>query len=106
MSERTFRNTIKKYANAKELGDYRDKPRAPNNPHRKFTDGEYNDVIKTFDSTREELKARFANFVEDMRAAGRNLSPPKLNAQKKKILDVRPGVRKIKACVEVPAHLR
>lgn len=35
-----------------------------------------------------------------MRAAVRNLSPPKLNAQKKKIWDVRPGVRKIKAIVE------
>ena len=99
MSERTFRNTIKKYADAKELEDYKDKPRTPN-PHRKFTDEEYKDVVKTFDSTREGLKARFENFVEDMRAAGRKLSPPKLNAQKKKILDVRPGVRKIKAIVE------
>lgn len=32
MSERTFRNTIKKYADAKELEDYKDKPRTPNTP--------------------------------------------------------------------------
>ena len=89
MSERTFRNTIKKYADAEELDDYKDKPWAPNNPHRKFKDEEYNDVVETFDSTREEQNGRFENFVEDMR-----------NAQKKKILDVRPGVRKIKAIVE------
>jgi len=100
MSERTFRNTIKKYADAEELDDYKDRPRAPNNPHRKFTDEDYKDIVETFDDTREELKARFANFEEDMRAAGRNLSPPKLKAQKKKIWDVRPGVRKIKAIVE------
>ena len=100
MSERTFRNTIKRYADAVELDDYKDKPRAPKNPHRKFTDEDYNDVVKTFDSTREELNARFANFEEDMRAAGRNLSPPKLKAQKKKIWSVRAGIRKIKAIVE------
>jgi len=100
MSERTFRNMTKKYANAKEPEDYKDKPRRPNNPHRKFTDEEYNDVVETFDSTRDELKTRFSNFEEDMRAAGRNLSPPKLNAQKKKIWNVRPGVRKIKAIVD------
>jgi transposase InsO family protein len=28
----------------------------------------YNDVVETFDSTREEHKGRFDNFVEDMRA--------------------------------------
>ena len=69
---------LKKYADAKELEDYEGKPRAPNNPHRKFTDEEYNDVVKTFDNMREGLKARFANFVEDMRAAGKKLSPQKL----------------------------
>jgi hypothetical protein len=100
MSERTFRNTIKKYADAKELDDYKDQPRAPKNPHRKFTDDDYSAVVKTFDDTREEPNTRYSNFEDDMRAAGRNLSQPKLNAQKKKIWDVRPGVRKMKAIVE------
>jgi hypothetical protein len=36
----------------------------------------------------EEQNTRFANFGEDMRAAGRNLSTSKLNAHKKKIWDV------------------
>jgi hypothetical protein len=55
---------------------------------------------ETFDDTREEQNARFTNFKEDMRAAGRNLSTSKLNAQKKKIRDVRAGVRKIKAILD------
>ena len=100
MSERTFWYTIKRYADAKELDDYKDKPRSPNDPYRKFTDYDYKDVIKTFNDTREEQNTRFANFGEDMRAAGRNLSTSKLNAQKKKIWDVRAGVRKIKAIVD------
>jgi Integrase core domain. len=100
MSERTFWYTIKRYADAKELDDYRDKSRAPHQPHRKFTDEDYNDVVKTFDETREELEKRFAHFEEDMRAAGKNLSSSKLNAQKQKIWDVRAGVRKLKAIME------
>lgn len=43
---------------------------------------------------------RFANFAVDIRVTGRKLSPPKLNAQKKKVWDVRQGVRKIEAMVE------
>lgn len=46
MSERTFRNTIKKYTDVEELDDYKDKPRAPNNPHRKFTDEKHNALQK------------------------------------------------------------
>lgn len=100
MSERTFRDTIKKYANARELDDYKDEPRSPKNPHRKFTDEEYQEVVRTFDSTRKEVDARFSSFIENMRTDKRNLSPPKLKAQKKKIWDVRPGVRKIKAILD------
>ena len=100
MSERTFWYTIKRDADAKELDDYKDQSRAPKNSHRKFTDDEYNDIVETFDATRKELSKRIANFEEDMGAAGRNLSLPKLNAQKKKICDVRPSIRKIKAIVE------
>jgi hypothetical protein len=47
MSERTFWYTVKRYADAKELGDYKDKPGPPNDPYRKFTDDDYKDVIKT-----------------------------------------------------------
>jgi hypothetical protein len=72
------------------------KPGPPNDSYRKFTDENYKEVKKTFDDTREEQNARFANFKEDMRAAGRNLSTSKLNAEKK-IRDVQAGVRKIKA---------
>ncbi len=100
MSERTFRDAIKKYADAKELDDYKDEPKTPKHPHRKFTDEEYQEVVRTFDYTREEVNARFSNFVEDMQADGRKLSPPKLKAQKKKMWDVRPGVRKIKAILD------
>ncbi len=100
MSERTFRDTIKKYANSRELDDYKDEPRSPKNPHRKFTDEEYQEVVRTFDSTREEVDARFSSFIENMHTDKRNLSPPKLKAQKKKIWDVRPGVRKIKAILD------
>ena len=100
MSERTFRDTIKKYVNARELDDYKDEPRSPKNPHRKFTDEEYQEVVRTFDSTREEVDARFSSFIENMHTDKRNLSPPKLKAQKKKIWDVRPGVRKIKAILD------
>ncbi len=100
MSERTFRDMIKKYANAKELDDYKDEPRSPKNPHRKFTDEEYQEVVRTFDSTRKEVNARFSSFIENMHTDKRNLSPPKLKAQKKKIWDVRPGVRKIKAILD------
>jgi len=100
MSEWTFWYTIKKYADAEELEDYKDKPRTPNNPYRKFTNEEYNDVVKTFDETRGELNRRFANFEEDMHAAGRNLSPVKRKAQKKKIWDARAGVKRIKTFVE------
>ncbi len=100
MSERTFRDTIKKYINARELDDYKDEPRSPKNPHRKFTDEEYQEVVRTFDSTREEVDARFSSFIENMHTDKRNLSPPKLKAQKKKIWDVRPGVRKIKAILD------
>jgi len=38
--------------------------------------------------------------MEDMYADKKNLSPPKLKAQKKKIWDARPGVRKIKAILD------
>ena len=100
MSERTFRDTIKRYADARELNDYKDEPRSPKNPHRKFTDEEYQEVVRTFDRTREELNSRFLSFMEDMHTDNRNLSPPKLKAQKKKIWDVRPGVRKIKAILD------
>jgi len=99
MSERTFYTMIKKYSEAREIDDYREESRAPKNPHRKFTDEEYEDVAKAFDDTREQENARFSDFVEDMHADGKNLSPPKLKAQKNKIWDVRPGVRKIKAIV-------
>lgn len=100
MSERTFHDTIKRYADAKELNDYKDESHSPKNPHRKFTDEEYQEVVKTFDRTREDVKTRFLNFMEDMHADKRNLSPPKLKAQRKKIWDVRPGVRKIKAILD------
>jgi putative transposase len=100
MSERTFYTMIKKYADAREIDDYKEESRAPKNPHRKFTDEEYEDVVKAFDDTREEDNARFSDFVKEMHADGKNLSPPKLKAQKKKIWDVRPGVRKIKAIVD------
>ncbi|HEY9246324.1 MAG TPA: hypothetical protein VIO11_05705 [Candidatus Methanoperedens sp.] len=100
MSERTFRDTIKRYADARELDDYKDEPRSPKNPHRKFTDEEYQEVVRTFDRTMENVKSRFLSFMEDMHADKRNLSPPKLKAQKKKIWDVRPGVRKIKAILD------
>ena len=100
MSERTFRDTINRYAATKELEDFKDEPRAPKDPHRKFTDEEYKEVVKTFDSTREEVNARFSCFVENMHTDKRNLSPPKLKAQKKKMWDVRPGVRKIKAILD------
>ena len=70
--------------------------RAPHQPHRKFTDEDYNDVVTTFDETREELKKRVAHFEADMRAAGRKRSSSKLNAQAKKMWDVRAGVRKKK----------
>lgn len=42
------------------------------------------------------VTARFEYFVEDMRATGKKLSPPKPKAQKKKIWVVRPSIRKIK----------
>lgn len=100
MSERTFYTMIKKYADAKEIDDYKEEARTPKNPLRKFTDEEYEDVLKTFDDTREGVNARFSDFVKEMHADGKNLSPPKLKAQKKKIWDVRPGVRKIKAIVD------
>jgi hypothetical protein len=64
MSERTFWYTIKRYADAKELDDYKYKPRPPNDPYRKFTDEDYKDVIKTSDDTREEQNARFANLTQ------------------------------------------
>ncbi|GFO95875.1 hypothetical protein ig2599ANME_0056, partial [groundwater metagenome] len=100
MSEKTFRDTIKRYADVRELDDYKDEPRSPKNPHRKFTDEEYQEVVGTFNRTREDVNARFLSFIEDMHADKRNLSPPKLKAQKKKIWDVRPGVRKIKAILD------
>lgn len=100
MSERTFRDTIKRYPDTRELDDYKDESRSPKNPHRKFTDEEYQEVIRTFDRTRENVNSRFLDFIEDMHADKRNLSPPKLKAQKRKIWDVRPGVRKIKAIVD------
>src|SRR3989337_4246400 len=100
MSERTFRDTIKRYADARELDDYKDELQSPKNPHRKFTDEEYQEVVRTCDRTREDVNTRFLNFMEDMHADKRNLSPPKLKAQKKKIWDVRPGVRKIKAILD------
>ncbi len=64
MSERTFRDTIKKSANARELDDYKDEPRSPKNPHRKFTDEEYQEVVRTFGSTRDEVGARFSSSIE------------------------------------------
>jgi hypothetical protein len=82
------------------LDDYKDESQSPKNPHRKFTDEEYQEVIRTFDRTRENVNSRFLDFIEDMHADKRNLSPPKLKAQKRKIWDVRPGVRKIKAIVD------
>jgi hypothetical protein len=59
MSERTFYTMIKKYADAKEIDDYKEESRTPKNPPRKFTDEEYDDVLKTFDDTREGVNARF-----------------------------------------------
>ncbi len=100
MSERTFYTIIKKYADAKEIDDYKEESRAPKNPPRKFINEEYEDVVKTFDGTREEVNARFSDFVKEMHADRKNLSPPKLKALKKKIWNVRPGVRKIKAIVD------
>ncbi len=70
---------MKRYADAKDVDDYKNSPRPPNDPYRKFANDDYKDV------TRKEQNTRFANFEEDMRAAGRNLSTSKLNAQKKKI---------------------
>ena len=93
-------DTIKRYTEARELDDFRDEPRSPKNPHRKFTDEDYQEVVRTFDRTREDVKTRFLSFMEDMHADKRNLSPPKLKAQKKKIWDVRPGVRKVKAILD------
>jgi hypothetical protein len=52
MSERTFRETIKRYPYTRKLDDYKDESRSPKNPHRKFTDEEYQEVIRTFDRTR------------------------------------------------------
>ncbi len=49
ISERTFYTMIKKYADAREKDDYREESRAPKNPQRKFTDEEYEDVVKAFD---------------------------------------------------------
>jgi len=100
MSERTFYDTIKRYAGARELDDFKDETRSPKNPYRKYSDEEYQEVVKTFDRTREDVNSRFLDFMEDMHADKRNLSPPKLKAQKKKIWDVRPGVRKIKAILD------
>ena len=85
MSERTFHDAIKRYSEARELDDFKDKPRSPKNPHRKFNDEEYQKVIRAFDCTREDVNSRFLGFVEDMHADKKNLSPPKLKAQKKKI---------------------
>src|SRR3989337_3686660 len=49
MSERTFRDTMKRYADARELDDYKDEPRSPKNPHRKFPDEDrtFKEAIKT-----------------------------------------------------------
>jgi hypothetical protein len=52
MSERTFRETIKRYPYTRKLDDYKDESRSPKNPHRKFTDEECQEVIRTFDRTR------------------------------------------------------
>jgi hypothetical protein len=51
---------------------------------------------------KKDVRANFLyeDVVKDMHADGKNLSPPKLKAQKNKIWDVRPGVRKIKAIVD------
>ena len=46
MSERTFYTMIKKYADAREIDYFREESRAPKNPQRKFTDEEYEDVVK------------------------------------------------------------
>jgi len=100
MSERTFHDAIKRYSEARELDDFKDKPRSPKNPHRKFTDEDYQEVVRAFDRTREDVNSRFLGFMEDMHADKKNLSPPKLKAQKKKIWDARPGVRKIKAILD------
>ncbi len=100
MSERTFWTTIKKYVNAEELADYMDESRTPHNHYRKFSEEEYNDVLKTFENTRKEVETRFTNFMEDMKSAGKNLSPPKIKGQKKKMWVVRSGVRRIKVIVE------
>jgi hypothetical protein len=74
MSERTFWYTIKRYALAKELDDYKDKPRPPNDPYRKFTDEDYKDVIKTFDieaqSSKEEDLGRSSRRKEDKSNCG------------------------------------
>lgn len=100
MSERTFYDTIKRYTEARELDDFKDEPRSPKKPYRKFIDEDYQEVVRTFDRTREAVNSRFLGFVEDMHADKRNLSPPKLKAQKKKIWDFRPGVRKIQAILD------
>jgi len=41
---------------------------------RKFTDEEFQEVVRTFDPTREDVNARFSSFMEDMHADKRNLS--------------------------------
>lgn len=37
MSKQTFYDTVRRYRDAKEIGDYVDKPKAPKNPARKLT---------------------------------------------------------------------
>jgi len=59
MSEQTFHDAIKRYSAARELDDFKDKPRSPKNPHRKFTDEEYQEVVRAFDRTREDVNSRF-----------------------------------------------
>jgi len=34
------------------------------NHYRKFSEEEYNDVLKTFENTRKEVETRFTNFIE------------------------------------------
>jgi hypothetical protein len=70
MSEKTFRDTIKRYADARELDDYKDEPWSPKNPHRKFTDEEYQEVVRTFDGTREDVNTRFLSFIDFLISVG------------------------------------
>jgi hypothetical protein len=41
------------------LDDFKDKPWSPKNPHRKFTDEDYQEVVRAFDRTREDVNSGY-----------------------------------------------